>query len=649
MMRLFLFVFVLSLGCLHAAEPPPIIPRPLTVEPREGSFLLNEATSLTYPAEWKAQAELLTAQIKREIGIQIKPSASGSIRFEKDDSINWREAYQVEVSPNHILLKASTSAGLFNACQSLLQLIPKNPPHQVPAIRISDAPRFPWRGLMLDSSRHFQSVAEVKRFIDLMSRYKLNVFHWHLTDGHGWRIEIRKYPKLTELGAWRQQPGYPEPGKTGRYGGFYTQDEIREVVKFAAERNITIVPEIDMPGHNAAAISAYPELGCSGKPQPVDWFFDYPCKAQKFPPFPGTNELCVGRDETVRFTTEVLSEVIDLFPSTYLHIGGDEVNAAHWKQCPRCQKRKADLKLADEHALQSWFIKELDRFLTSKNRRLLGWNEILDGGLAPGATVMSWTGEEGGIAAAKMGHDVIMTPQNFVYLDHGQSNSPLEPNHWPGHNPLEKAYRYDPIPAALDQTQAKHILGLQGNVWTVFVHEPWLLDLQTWPRACAISEVGWSSTGNRDWGNFLQRLRQHRPKLDALGVNYWWEDSAELGSWSPATITAEFRPLVLDVSKALASKPAGELPVTFSYLKGAHGLAIRSAKLLINGTPAGSDVHDGFTGWSSKANTYRLSHPAIPAGAKVELICEIRSDGGTDSQGRIVSESVETRKTKGSP
>ncbi|MFC4995335.1 beta-N-acetylhexosaminidase [Rubritalea tangerina] len=274
---------------------------------------------------------------------------------------------------------------------------------------------------MLDSSRHFQTIDEVKRFVDRLAAHKMNVFHWHLTDGHGWRFESKKYPNLTQHGAWRIQPGYPEKGKTEKYGGFYTQEEMHDVVAYAKARGVTVVPEIDMPGHCYALVSSYPERGCLGIEQRVDYVYTYPADAQRFPTHPGTDVLCVGQDETVKMCKEILDEVLEIFPSKFIHIGGDEVQKKWWKGCKVCQAHKKKHGLKDEHELQSWFIKELDSYLTKKGRRMVGWDEILEGGLAKNATVMSWQGERGGIRAAKMGHDVVMSPQTYIYLDHGQS------------------------------------------------------------------------------------------------------------------------------------------------------------------------------------------------------------------------------------
>jgi hexosaminidase len=316
------------------------------------------------------------------------------------------EGYVLDLTPTALTVRAAGPAGFFRARQTLEQLGPA----PWPALHIEDAPRFGWRGLMLDASRHFQTVEEVKRLLDRMARYKLNVLHWHLTDGHGWRIEIKQYPKLTAVGGFREQP------PVGRYGGFYTQAEIRDVVAYAAARHITVVPEIEMPGHSRAAVAAYPELGCPQAPQPVDYFFDFPCPAQRFPAVPGTDVLCVSREATFTFLTNVLAEVMDLFPAPFIHVGGDEVNFASWDGCTNCQARRRELGLKNGHAQQSWFMQRVDQFLTSHGRRLIGWDEILEGGLASNATVMSWRGTAGGVAAAKSGHDAVMSPRQPALL-----------------------------------------------------------------------------------------------------------------------------------------------------------------------------------------------------------------------------------------
>ncbi len=535
------------------------------------------------------------------------------------------EAYVLDVAATAVTVRAAGSAGFFRARTTLDQLGP--PPW--PALHIEDAPRFAWRGLMLDASRHFQTVAEVKRLLDRMARYKLNVLHWHLTDGHGWRIEIKAYPKLTAVGGFREQP------PVGRYGGFYTQEEIRDVVAYAAARHITVVPEIEMPGHSRAAVAAYPELGCPQAAQPVDYFFDFPCPAQRFPSMPGTDVLCVSREGTFTFLTNVLTEVMALFPSTFLHVGGDEVNFGSWNSCTNCPARRRELGLKDGPAQQSWFMQRIDHFLTGHGRRLVGWDEILEGGLASNATVMSWRGTAGGVAAARSGHDAVMSPGQPLYFDHGQSEHPSEPAHWPGTETLEEVYRYEPVPAELTPEQARHILGPQANLWTCFTHTERLLELQLFPRLLALAEVAWSPAGRRDWDSFTRRLPAHRRWLDGQGIAHWVEPAAPvaLGGWSPADVGEAERVVTWDATAAMDG--AGDYTVEFDYQSGAHKLDLRRAALREDGREVAADEHAGFTGWRDERNRYHLNLPAHRPGARYEVAAWVRSDGGTDSRGRV--------------
>ena len=536
------------------------------------------------------------------------------------------EGYVLDLAQTGATVRAAGPAGFFRARQTLAQL--GGPPW--PALHIEDAPRFRWRGLMLDASRHFQTVDEVKRLLDRMARYQLNVLHWHLTDGHGWRIEIQRYPRLIAVGGFREQP------PVGRYGGFYTQQEIRDVVAYAAARHITIVPEIEMPGHSRAAVAAYPELGCPQAPQPVDFFFDFPCPAQRFPAVPGTDVLCTSRETTFTFLTNVLTEVMALFPSTFIHVGGDEVNFASWNACTNCQALRRERGLKNGHAQQSWFMQRVDNFLTSHDRRLIGWDEILDGGLASNATVMSWRGTEGGVAAARSGHDAVMSPGHPLYFDHGQSPLPGEPAHWPGTETLEQVYRYEPVPAGLTADEARHILGPQANLWTCFTHTEPLLEVQLFPRLLALAEAGWTPAARRDWSSFTNRLVAHRRWLDAQGIAQWVEPppAREIGRWAPETVSTNEQRLAWDVTAALAG-PA-PLSVVFDYESGAHKLDIRRAELREDGRVVASEEHAGFTGWRDEHNAYPLPLAAYRAGARYEVAAWVRSDGGNDSRGRVV-------------
>lgn len=421
-----------------------------------------------------------------------------------------QEAYRLDVHKDSIVITASSGHGIFYGIQSLAQILPvdRSEVVQIPVCQINDWPRFSYRGMHLDVCRHFYSVDFVKKYIDLMARYKLNTFHWHLTEDQGWRIEIKKYPKLTSIGAWRW-----EKDSTGtdsvRYGGFYTQDQIREVVDYAAKRFITIIPEIEMPGHSRAALAGYPQFSCSGEELPVatTWgVFDH--------------VYCAGNDSTFLFIQDILKEVIELFPGEYVHIGGDECPKAAWEKCPKCQHRIKEESLADEHELQSYFIRRIEQFLHTKERKLIGWDEILEGGLAPDATVMSWQGISGGIAAAKQAHDVVMTPGTHCYFDHYQGNPKYEPKAIGGYTSLEKVYFYEPIPEELNNKEAQFILGAQANLWTEYIATEHHLEYMLLPRMLALAEVNWTLSKNKNWKNFQKRLQPQLLKFDREGTNY---------------------------------------------------------------------------------------------------------------------------------
>lgn len=426
-------------------------------------------------------------------------------------------AYQLTVSNKEITITGTDAPGVFYGIQTLIQLLPTDTAAllTIAPIQVQDAPRFQYRGMMLDVSRHFFPADFIKKYIDLLALHKMNRLHWHLTDDHGWRIEIKKYPQLTAVGAWRNGTvigNYPGQGNTNqRYGGFYTQAEVKDIIQYAAQRHITIVPEIEMPGHASAAIAAFPFLSC---------FPDQPTFINKFPSELSkqkggkqvqetwgvhTDVYCAGNDTVFSMMQDILTEVINLFPSNYIHIGADECPKDNWKKCPRCQQRIKDLKLKDEHELQSYFVQRIEKFINSKGRVLIGWDEILEGGLAPNAVVMSWRGEAGGIEAAKQRHDVIMTPNSYVYFDYFQGKPALEPMAIGGYLTLQRVYSYEPIPASLTAEEAKHIKGVQANVWTEYISSADKVEYMTLPRMAAIADIAWTSHP-KDWNDFTQRL-----------------------------------------------------------------------------------------------------------------------------------------------
>ena len=423
------------------------------------------------------------------------------------------EGYELQITPAAVTLAANSPAGIFYGQQTLRQL--RTADGALPCCRIWDQPRFSWRGLMLDVSRHFFTKDEIKHFLDVMAVHKFNVFHWHLVDDQGWRIEIKKYPRLTEVGAWRKGISFGlDAGASrnyradGKYGGFFTQADVREIVAYAAARQITVVPEIEMPGHSSAALAAYPEFSCSGEPCSLDLFGGI---------FNGI--ICAGQEAAFTFLENILSEVLALFPSQFIHIGGDEVPKDNWKKCPRCQQRIAAEKLKDEHELQSYFIQRIEKFINTHGRRLIGWDEILEGGLAPNATVMSWRGVAGGIAAANAGHDVVMTPGTHCYFDHYQG-AIGQPKAIGGFTTWEKTYEFEPVAPEIAPDKARHVLGGGGNLWTEYIPNYGHLQFMTYPRACALAETLWSPVASRNLEDFKARLKTHTKLLDTLGVNY---------------------------------------------------------------------------------------------------------------------------------
>ena len=418
------------------------------------------------------------------------------------------EGYQLDVTPGGIDLRAGSPDGLFYGMQTLRQLYAGG---EVPCVSIRDNPRFGYRGLHLDVSRHFFSKEEVMKLLDVMSFYKLNTLHMHLTDAGGWRIEIDKYPKLTSETAFRTESDwrkwwdgrdrkYLPEGTPGAYGGYYTKEDIREIVKHAASKHINIIPEIEFPGHSEEVLMAYPELSCSGKPYQ-------------------NGDFCIGNEKSFTFMEDVLAEVIDLFPSEYIHVGGDEAGKSAWKKCPKCQALMKEKGMKNVDELQSYMIHRAEEFLNSKDRKLIGWDEILEGGLAPEATVMSWRGEDGGIKSARMGHDVVMTPGNYMYLDFYQADPKTQPYAIGGYTPIKKVYSYDPVPAdSLTVEECRHILGVQANTWTEYIQTPEHLEYMMFPRALAVAEIGWTSQELRTWEDFKPRMNAHISKLQGMGI-----------------------------------------------------------------------------------------------------------------------------------
>lgn len=523
-----LFLWILGM-CFHAHPilAQSVIPVPLKMEQGTGSFLLSEKTKLYTNLQggeaelWENYLKALPVQLK-EARMKDRKQMLFLLITPKTHQLPSPESYTLSVTSQRIEIRATSGAGLFYGMQTLLQLMQPTSTgsYSVPSVEIEDTPRFAYRGLMLDVSRHFSTKEFIKKQIDALAYYKINRLHLHLTDAAGWRLEIKKYPLLTDFAAWRTDPTwkkwwnggrkylrYDEPGASG---GYYTQDDIREILEYARQHYITVIPEIEMPSHSEEVLAAYPQLSCSGEPYK-------------------NSDFCVGNEETFTFLENVLTEVMELFPSEYIHVGGDEAGKSAWKTCPKCQKRMKDEHLANVDELQSYLIHRIEKFLNNHGRRLLGWDEILQGGIAPNATVMSWRGEEGGIAAVTSGHHAIMTPGAYCYLDSYQDAPYSQPEAIGGYLPLKKVYAYDPVPASLTAEQAKLVYGVQGNLWVEYIPTPEHVEYMIYPRMLALAEVAWSAPERKSWPDFHTRALSAVADLQKKGYHPF-DLSKEIGS-----------------------------------------------------------------------------------------------------------------------
>lgn len=523
-----LFLWILGM-CFHAHPilAQSVIPVPLKMEQGTGSFLLSEKTKLYTNLQggeaelWENYLKALPVQLK-EVRMKDRKQMLFLLITPKTTQLPSPESYTLSVTPQRIEIRATSGAGLFYGMQTLLQLMQPagTGSYSVASVEIEDTPRFAYRGLMLDVSRHFSTKEFIKKQIDALAYYKINRLHLHLTDAAGWRLEIKKYPLLTDFAAWRTDPTwkkwwnggrkylrYDEPGASG---GYYTQDDIREILAYARQHYITVIPEIEMPSHSEEVLAAYPQLSCSGEPYK-------------------NSDFCVGNEETFTFLENVLTEVMELFPSEYIHVGGDEAGKSAWKTCPKCQKRMKDEHLANVDELQSYLIHRIEKFLNNHGRRLLGWDEILQGGIAPNATVMSWRGEEGGIAAVTSGHHAIMTPGAYCYLDSYQDAPYSQPEAIGGYLPLKKVYTYDPVPASLTAEQAKLVYGVQGNLWVEYIPTPEHVEYMIYPRILALAEVAWSAPERKSWSDFHTRALSAVADLQKKGYHPF-DLSKEIGS-----------------------------------------------------------------------------------------------------------------------
>jgi hexosaminidase len=537
MKKLTLVFLVCLVHISLVAQKLNIIPAPVSAKINSGNFILSAKTKIVLnDSGEKFSADFLNDYLQKIYGFKLEISNDEKENFIRFNTLRFIQKpeneghYTLNIKEDNINIEGDSYQGTFYGMQSLLQLFPGKAEKQfsIPCAAVNDYPRFAYRGLHLDVARHFFPVEFVKKYIDYIALHKMNTFHWHLTDDQGWRIEIKKFPELLTTAAYRNGTiigRYPGKGNDGiRYGGYYTQEEIKDVVKYAAERYITVIPEIEMPGHASAAIAAYPELSCfpdepTKAPAQTAWSGPKTGKQvqQAWGVFPDV--FCAGNENTFKFLEGVIDEVLELFPSTYVHIGGDESPKDNWKRCSKCQQIIKDNKLKDEHELQSYFIQRMEKYINSKGRQIIGWDEILEGGLAPNATVMSWQGEKGGIEAAKQKHNVIMTPGNYMYLDHSQSKYEDSVTIG-GFTPLEEVYSYEPIPKELTAEQGKYILGAQGNVWTEYMKNTKKVEYQILPRISALSEILWSPKESRNYIDFEKRMPKQFNRYELWGANY---------------------------------------------------------------------------------------------------------------------------------
>ena len=636
--------------CFAHTNSPAIIPVPQKMELRPGAFKLTPDTKIFADSDSAETAHYLVTRLRKSTGYPLSIVSSESNRADQSILLTTQnaksslapEGYELNVAPDSVVIRAPTQTGLFYGVQTLAQLLPPeifstnvatNVDWQMPCVKIEDWPRFKWRGLLLDVSRHFFTTQELEQFLDAMATIKMNVFHWHLTDDQGWRIEIKKYPKLTEVGAWRSGVGFgldPDSttayGPDGRYGGYYTPEDIREVVKYAAARHVTVVPEIEMPGHSLAALTAYPQFSCTGGP------FSIPLKLGIFDGIYNPADKA-----TYRFLDDVLTEVFQLFPGKYIHLGGDEVPKETWKTSAACQTLMKQEGLTNEEQLQGWFMKRMEKFADAHGRIPIGWSEILQGGLAGNTVVMDWIG--GARQAATEGHDVVMTPHRSCYLCYYPSldRRPGQVTYRP-YLPISRVYAFDPIPEDLQPQYDSHILGVQGSVWTPDIPSMSMVEELTFPRADALAEVGWSSKSARDFDDFSRRVKVACRRLAKQGINYWQDQAVQIGHWKPEQITGETNVLEWDVTKVITAP--GKYRLSLNFSSGKNGLEIEGALLLQNGNEIARDAHTGFTGTSARVTkarnwNYFFDLPAVKEGSRYTVRASVTGDGGHDSAGVV--------------
>ena len=641
-----MLVALLLASCFSAVVfPPSLIPQPKSyvLDDPDDSWTLSKKTMISYPADTEGVIDVVNyfARIMRvSTGFAINISQAEQktgIKLRIDSSLK-DEAYKLVVASSSVVITACNSRGLFYGMQTLLQLLPPeiyskctrtDIEWDAPICTIEDEPRYQWRGVMLDVSRHFFDVDSIKKLLDAMCLQKLNVFHWHLTDDQGWRIEIKKYPNFHLKGStsrYRPVPWHNDIPDGVQYGPYYyTQEEVKDVIKYAKQRQITIVPEIEMPGHSLSGISGYPEISCTGGP------------FEPLPDFSGTIDVyCPGNDKTLEILQGVLDEVIELFDSPYIHTGGDECVKTRWQSCPKCQQRMKDQGLSSYDQLQSWFVQQMANYLESKGRHLIGWDEIIDGGLAEGAAVMSWRGVSGGQQAAKLGHNVVMSPNTHYYLDHNQFPCDDHYQYICCLKPLYVGYQYEPT-EGIDEQYHKFLMGVQGNMWTEYVWgEDYDMNYKIFPRACSIAEVGWTQKDKKSWNRFLASMvRAHTKRLEYTGVHQAPITLCATGYWARENVTTQFTTMTWEVTGGVGN--AGPYQVAFIMTSGSNALNVQNVRLLFDDKVVAKDESSGTASWEETGNNiFKLTTTESGTGKKVKISADVAAVDASITYGQVI-------------
>lgn len=627
---------VFHFGCLSdtkvglGSKDISIIPEPQNLEKKEGVFLFSNNTKIKSDEALADLTQLIKQELYESTRLRFDGLEKNTLHLVLSQEVMEEEGYLLDISPEKIIIKGKTPNGIFYGYQTLKQLMPVEVFKKggniasltIPCVKIKDSPRFSYRGVHLDVGRHFFSVEEVKSYIDILAMHKVNNLHWHLTEDQGWRIEIKKYPKLTEIGAYRKGTVkgllWKNFGFDNKpYGGYYTQKEAKEIVAYAQKRFINVIPEIELPGHAQAAIASYPELGNTNEPVEVlqTW---------------GVSENVYNvNDKTIAFLKDVFDEICEIFPSKYIHIGGDECPKTQWKNSPEAQAKIAELGLKNEEELQSWFIEQFDQYLSAKGRKIIGWDEILEGGLSAGATVMSWRGEKGGIEAAKKEHDVIMTPNTYAYLDYYQGASSKEPLAIGGYLPLRRIYRWDPCNSGIPHKYHKHIIGAQCNLWSEYFKNFEHVIYMAYPRACAVAEVQWTLPENKNFQDFIIRMNKHYLRLLNAGYSVHFPDcDMEELSFSLAEKEVEF-------TVSLPKATNGFYQPFFHSVSGDE-VEYESVSLKLGDKIVDSETHYGFSGAFDQGSVYTLSAGKPTEEGEVTLIVKAKAVNGKPVSGKVI-------------